>query len=641
MDNFKPVGLAHFFGGMSSDKELGSEGQFFYGKHIDFRKQPSSFSLLPQPTNADGGVVVDLVQAMEQINSGVRYALGDAGYLYKVTTSGVWSTVFNMGENGGAGLLYRSDVDHLYMTGQTKIGRISRISSASPSLQANWFENGISTSSTCYKTGGTNAYTLQTSFTESATEKRNLTSDIEPLYKLGVKVINKGTGNWTLTLHDDANNVLGTVTVTNANLTSNEINYFVFTTPIRIQRGNRGAGSALTYHYHITSTVADGTIATTTASSMADCDMELWANALVTTNNELHPIMQLSNSTLIGNGRYVAQYEPLQDNPTTADFLRHRITLPPGFEVCGFAQKNLMAVIGAEKRSSTGEFQEGALFFWDGVAETYNDFWLVPEGSPESLFSHKNVVYFIAGGSLYRMRGGDEPIKIRTFRNTDSEYSNVTDNTHVYPNMMTIRRNILLMGYPSYTTNVNLEYGVYSLGAITNEYPESFGYSYTTSNGSNLVDATNDLKIGMIKNYGDTLYISWRDDNAAPQKYSVDVVNNSSLPARTGTFETLTFDNGQPYKYKNAGYLIATFEDLPVNTSVTIKWKIDGEANWNYSEAKTSGTYLVAPIGSQGGTRFLKIDFGVDLTCNGSTSPEMTGIFLFVDTLKNERPIGG
>lgn len=639
MDNYEPIGLSHFFGGWSTDKELGSDAQFYYSKHIDFRKAPSSATLLPKPTNADGGVVIDLVQGMEQIGTGVRYAIGDAGYLYKITTGGVWSTVTNIGEAGSAGILYRSDVDHLYITGQTKVARISRVSSTA-TLQNNWFERGISTATTCYKTGGSNTYTTPLTISEDTTNERTFTSDIEPLYQIGVKVVDKGTGTLTLTLHDDANNVLATVTKTTGNVTAGAINYFVFSSPIRIQRGDNGGGSALTYHYHLTSTVADTTIATTTASSMTDCDMELWANALVTTKNGLHPITQLSNATLIGNGRYVAQYEPLQDSPTTADFLRHRLTLPPGFEVCGFAQKNLMTVIGAEKRSDSGEFQEGALFFWDGVAETYNDFWLVPEGSPESLFSHKNVVYFIASGSLYRMRGGDEPIKIRTFRNTDSEYSSVTDTTHVNPNMMTVRRNILLMGYPSTTTNVNLEYGVYSLGSITNEYPESFGYSYTTSNGTNLVDGTNDLSIGMVKNYGDTLYISWRDDGASPQKYSVDIVNNSSLPAESGSLETLVYDNGEPYKYKNAGYMIATFEPLPANSSVTLKWKIDGATDWTYSETATSGNYLVSPIG-QGGTRFLTIQFGVDVTASGTTSPEVSGIYLFVDTLKNERPLGG
>lgn len=633
----EPIGLNKFFGGWSTDKQLGSDGQFYYSKSLDFRKKPSSLTLLPKPANTDGGIVVDLVQAMDQINSGARYALGDAGWLYKITSAGVWSAVVNLSEAGGAGLVYRQDVDHLYATGQSKIARIPRVSSGG-AVQQNWFANGVSTCTTCTKTGGANTYTTPLAVSEtSPTDRRSFTSDIEPLYKIGIKVVAKGTGDWTLTLHDDANTSLGAVTITAANLVVG-MNYFVFSSPIRIQRGDNGAGSALTYHFHVTSTVADGTLATTTANSLADCDMELWANALVNTNNGLHPMINFTNLTLIGNGRYVATYEPLQDNPNTADFLRHRLTLPPGFEVCGFAQKNLMNVIGAEKRSTSGEFQEGMLFFWDGVADTYNDFYPVPEGSPESLFSHKNVVYFIAGNALYRMRGGDEPIKVWTFRNTDSEYTGISDITHAYPNMMTIRRGILLMGYPGTTTNQTLEHGVYSMGAITRQYPESFGFSYTTSNGNVLNNGTNNLKIGMVKSYGDTMYVSWRDDSANPQKYSVDIVNNSSVPADTASFETLEFNNEQPSKYKRAGYIIITFAPLLAGTTITPKYKFEGAASWTSGDpAGTGDTYIIMPIDQ----RFFTAQFGFDVTCTSATSPEITSAYMWVDPLKQERPLGG
>lgn len=634
MDNYSPKGLTSFFGGQSVDKFLGTEGQFYYARHVDHRKNPSSLSVLPAPTKADGGVVTDLLQDMTQINSGVRYSLGDAGNVYKATAAGVWSPVFSLGEAGGAGIVYRADVDHIYITGRSKIARIQRMTTTA-GVQQNWFQNGISTSTTCTKTGGTNTYTLKTAVSEASVDKRSFTSDIEPLYKLGVRIIAKGTGDWTLTLHDDANAVLGTVTVTNANLTSGTVNYFIFSTPVRIQRGNNGAGSALTYHFHLTSTVADGTVATTTASSLADCDMELWANALVTTQNGLHPITNFLNFTLIGNGRYIAQYEPLQDNPTTADFDRHRITLPPGFEVCGFGQKNLLCIIAAEKRSTSGEFQEGALFFYDGLGDSYNDWYPVPEGSPEGLFSHKNIAHYIAGGGLYRIQGVDEPIKIRTFRNTDSEYSNTQDITHVNPNVMAVRRGILLIGYPTSTTNQSLEHGVYSIGAISREYPESFGFSYTTSNGNILNNGSNNLRIGMVKSYGDTLYVSWRDDSSTPHAYGVDIVNNSSVPAGDFQIESLGFDDNRVGFYKKAGYIMATFDDLPVGVSLRLKYKIDEETNWHYSEAVTSGKTFQMPVEQN----FLSIQIGLDGTV-GATTPYISSLFLYFDPLKGEAAVG-
>lgn len=250
------------------------------------------------------------------------------------------------------------------------------------------------------------------------------------------------------------------------------------------------------------------------------------------------------------------------------------------------------------------------------------------------------------------MRGGDEPIPKRTFRNTDSEYSGVTDVTHVYPNMMTVRRGILLVGYPSYTTNVNLEHGVYSYGTITSEYPQSFGYSYTTSNGNILNNGTNNLKIGFVKSYGDTLYMSWRDDSASPQKYSVDIVNNSSPVAATASIESLEFDDNRRWGYKKAGYMIVTFDPLPVGISITPKWKLDG-GSWttngttdqnNNSQNITNPTYALVSIDTP--TQYQFSQFGIDIanTTQGTVSPNITGVYLFTDpqstAATQQRPIG-
>jgi len=635
-DNFVPVGLNNFFGGQSVDTRLGTQAQFYDDEHIDFRSNPSKASVLPGTRETTGGVVKDLVLAMDQVTSGIRYAAGDAGWVYQVSTGGTWSAVGELGENGGAGLAYRSDVDHLYISGQNKVARIKQVS-GSATFEPNWFQNGISTSTTCYKTGGTQTYALQTTIAENNSSKRTFTSDIEPIYQIGVKVVSRGTGNWTLTLHDDANNSLGSVTITNANLTNNAINYFVFSSPIRIQRGDSGAGSALTYHFHLTSTVADGTAGTTTASQLSDCDMELWANALVSTQNGLHPVGNFVQFTLIGNGRYLAAYEPLQNNPTTADFNRHRLTFPPGFEVCGFAQKNLMIVIGCEKRSTTGQFQEGALFFWDGYSTTYVDWWPVPEGSPETLFSSLNTVTHTSNGALYQIKGTDQPVKIRTIRNTDSSFSGVQDTTHVYPNMTTVHRGILLVGYPSYTTNQSLKHGIYSYGVISREYPLSWGYSYSISTGTKLNNGSNNLKLGMIQSYGDTLYMSWRDDGNSPS-YGVDVVDNTSSPASTFSLTNLIFDDKRPYDYKNAGYMICTFDPAPSDCTITLKYKIDDDSNYTYStEAVTANSqYLVFAIDR----RFRTITYGLDGTA-GATTPYITSLFIWVDPLVAERPVGG
>ncbi len=626
------VGLQFFAGGMSSDRKLGSRNQFYTSRHLDFRKDPNKVTVLPQPTKASGGVVTDLVLDMCLLPNGKYYAVGDAGNVYKIETNGVWSLVGNIGQAGTGGINYRADTDAIYITGTSKVARI-KTANANPIFQENWFEGGITTNASAYKTGGSKSYNLQTTAPETASQKRSFYSNISPIRKIGVQINTVGTGNWTLTLHDDANDVLGTKTILAANLIANQINFFEFTTPIdvSVNTSTTTTPSSRQYHFHLTSTVADGKIATTTDGSMADCDFQIYADALGQTINGLHPVERFVNFTLIGNGRYVVGYEPLQDSPTPSDFERHRLVLPPGYEVCGFAQRNLMSVIAAEQRSSDGKFQSGALFFWDGKSTFYDDWWIVSEGSPETIFSEKNVAWYIAAGEAYRMRGLEEPKSKRTFRGTDSEYSNIADITHSYPHMQTVRRGILLAGYPSQTTNQDLEHAVYSYGSSAPEFPESFGISYTPSHGVTLNDGSNNLRIGMVRNYVDTLFISWRNGST----YGVDRVDNSSAPAATANLESLRFDDGRPQFFKKALFLLATFNELPEGATVTLKYRMDGSDTWIPGDAVVAGSYAVLNLEKP----FLNVEFGMDITVNGTTSPEITSLYLFFDPRKKEAPV--
>lgn len=642
MDN-DYVGLSSFIGGESQDSKFGTKYQYDYGRHLDVRKQASGFSVLPGTAKASSGVVTDLVQDMTQVPDGTRYAIGDSGNIYRVSTAGVWSKIGALGQAGGAGILYRPDTDMIYITGQTKVARITKVSTT-PTLDVNWFQFGVSAATTAYKTGGALTYTLPTTVQESATNLRTFVSDIEPLIRIGVKPIVK-TGDWTMTLHDDANNLLGTVTVTAANLVVGQINYFTFSAPIRLfvsaNNFTSSSSNGRTYHFHLTSTVATDTVQTTTSGTLADCDMELWANALVQPNNGLHPITSFAQFTLFGNEKYVAAYEPLQDAPTTSDFMRHRLTFPSGYETNGIAQLDLYAAITAEQRSTsaTQDFQSGKLFLWDGIQTTYNRYYDIPEGSPESILTHKNTLHMIAGGSLYESTGG-QPVKVRTIRNTDSEYSNIADSTHVYPHMMTVRRGILLIGYPSFTTNLSLEHVVYGFGQRSNQYPMSWSTSYNMSTGTILNNGSNNLRLGMVKNYGDTLYISWRDGSSGTTVYGVDTVTNSSTPASDFQIQTLLFDNNEPYKENLARKAIAVFDTLPAGVSLRM-WYIVNNGTKVYSTDDgtpytTSGNVVSITIPKQ----FLNIQVGLEGTITGTTSPFCRGIYIVFDPEKNRDDIG-
>jgi hypothetical protein len=629
----KIINVQFHEGGISTDPKRGIANSAAYMKGLDFRKQPSQLSVLPQTRKLSGGNVIDLVLDMCQVPSGTRYMIGNTGKFYSVDTSNVVSTVADLG-SASSGLLYRADSDGIYITNNKTVSYYDRIAS-SPSIKVNKFAQSRSTATTAYTTGGTLTYTTPLTVSESSQNYKSFQSDIEPLYSIKVKVVDKGTGDWTLTLHDDANNSLATSTITSANLTNNSLNEFVFSSQVRILV----KPNARTYHFHLTSTVADGTAQCSSAGDLSTADYEIWADRLVSTQSGLHPVVQFTHLTCIGNERYLSTHEPLSDTPSNLEWQRHRLTFPPGYEATTMATTDEFVAVGCGKRSTTGtrDFQEGKIFAWDGASTTYNFFVDVPMGAPQSLFTFNNLVYFVASGSLYVWPGGKRIYKIRTLSDTDSTYTGVADQTYNYPNMATVRRGIMLLGFPSYTTNTNTEHAVYSWGALDKNYPDAFGNNYSIST-STRYNTSGNLKLGMVKNFGDTMYLSWQDDAST---YGVDVVDNSSTPATVFTWESLVVDGGVSYKQKLANRIRITTEALPADTLIYPKIKVNRGAWLVSTQPMAVGDTSIVYNVPNGSMRFYEAQFGFDGTYSGTaqTPPKIISVAFEFDSLDTEKDV--
>lgn len=610
-----------FSGGWSVDDQLGISNSFAYSRHLDFRKKPSQLTVLPKTREDSSGVVVDLLQNAVMTNDGTIYSLGSTGFLYKRTTGGTWSAVMKLDE-GTFGLSYRSDVDKLFATSAKSVSELSPISS-NPKPYVAKYAASVSTDSNATLTGGTVTTNIGTAISETSSSKQEFASDIEPLSKIQVFVPEAGTGNWTLTLHDAANNTLATSTVANASIKENQWNDFAFTTQVRIYV----KPNARTYHFHLTSTVADGQVQSTTAGDLNTCDFKIFADRLIDTRNDMHPMQTFLQYECIGNGNYLSVWEPLSEEPSNAEWLRHKLAFPSNLEVCGLAVWREYLAVACEHRTTSGDAQLGYIFFWDGLSSTYN-FWLrVPEGSPYSIHEYKDILFYEAGGAYFAYAGG-QPVKIRTLPNTDSEYSDVTDTTITYPNMSTVRRGVHLLGFPSSTTNTDIEHGVYSFGAVDKDFDDSFGYNYTISTGTR-TNTSGNLKIGMIKNFGDKLFISWQDGAA---NFGVDLVDNTSDPYAEAEWRSLFFDGSIPTKDKQADYLEVEFEELPAGVTVTPKYRTARNGAWTSGTAVTSGTVAKMSINK----RFTSIQVGFDVAITGTETPTFTAVVLVFDDMKKE-----
>jgi len=98
--------------------------------------------------------------------------------------------------------------------------------------------------------GGT-AYTLGTTISEGATDIQTFTPTKKYQTKVTFKVLAKGTGDWTIVVHDSSNVLMASETIANADIA---VGYNTAILPWTWATG--------IYHVHIISSVADGTVDT-------------------------------------------------------------------------------------------------------------------------------------------------------------------------------------------------------------------------------------------------------------------------------------------------------------------------------------------------------------------------------------------
>lgn len=645
----------NFEGGWSTDPKVGIKHSSAYTQALDFRKSPSQMSVLPGTRREDSKVVKDLILNEVMDTTGTIYAFGNAGYFYKRNTSGSWSAEGKLA-TGCGGVDYRKDADAIYLTSTKTVSVYQNVTGAygTTSLSPDKYGTSFSTYNntenagfnvSSYQVNGTQATALKSSINEARAGLRYFQTDIEPLQKITVFCNEPGSGDWTLTLHDGLNNTLATSTVTNTNIKKGQPVEFTFPNSTNQQVRLYVAPNARTYHFHITSSNSTGSISSTSLNDMSTCNLQIWADRLVYPNNGFHPIQRFLQYEAIGNANYLSVWEPLSDPPTNEEWQRHKLVFPEEYEVCGLAVLNEYLAIACERTSSTGP-QNGIIFWWDGLSPSYNYFTAIPEGAPYGIREYKNVVYYEAGGAVYAVAGANSvPQKVRTLPGSDGEFSGTNTVTKVYPYSSTTRRGVHLLGYPSSTNSTSIDYGVYSWGAVDKNFPQSFGYSYIISTGTKNYTAQNNLKIGMVKNFNDILHVSWQDDSNGG--YGVDVVDNSSTPASSASWNGLIFDGGYVGKQKYANYMELYYTSLPAGSTIKLKYKIDRQADWVESDEYSLSNlwqdqegyirFNINGADSNGG-RFREIQLGFDITCESTVSqpPVVNMVSLVYDDAKEE-----
>lgn len=326
------------------------------------------------------------------------------------------------------------------------------------------------------------------------------------------------------------------------------------------------------------------------------------------------PMANFINYWCMGNGRYLSTYDG-----TTYTY--NQLTLPLGYHIrCLTPITGKFLAIGTYQGNSINAVGNSKIFLWDGSATTYNDIIEINEGGINAMLFHQNNLYIWAGihGNIYAWTGNLTKLK-RVPQIGVGKY------IEVYPGAVTVQNGIPYFAV-SNSDSTTVFRGVYSYGQVNKNYPNSLNFDYPISTGTYQGTA---VIIGAVKGISPSqFYIGWQDTAGT---IGTDQVS-TSLYYTSSRFETLVFDDKQPYKQKYAKIVKASFKPLAAGQSVAVEYKLDNASSWT-----ALGTASYTADGAVTEKRFTvdwrakDIQLAAAMAGSGTTAPQVTSLGMLFD----------
>jgi len=284
-------------------------------------------------------------------------------------------------------------------------------------------------------------------------------------------------------------------------------------------------------------------------------------------------------------------------------------------------------VIGCWKGTAITDFDDGRIFFWDGIKDTYNYSLPVPEGGINSMFGTQDVLFISAGysGELLIYSGGGAATKFNKIPKLERKKY-----VEIAPNAINMWKSMIHVGSNLNTDSSSIHQGVYTIGTTSVNYPISFGFDYPLSLGD---QTDTSVKVGVVYPSGKDLYVGWQNYNA----FGIDKISGDNDVYDSGTLELLISDLGMISKEKYPLMLRADFKKLLDGQQIRLKYKLDRATDWTYGdwEDSTGATSIRQRIKKQ----CQEIQVGIDFETTASTGPTLIGITLDSDNASGDRHV--
>lgn len=617
--------IRYFTGGISQGDKRGIKGSFDYGRGLDYYTYPDLLTAQKRLVKDSGSTVTDLPLWIVRENSSdspdpVTWMFGDSGELYSYTKStDTWANPRTV--SGGAGKGLQVFDDYLYYMLDTTIGRYGPLS-GTPAYDDNFLDGTVDQRDQADTTATGNTYTLQASITETAAHRKSFVPDKHKLVSITINVAAVGTGDWTVTVHDEDNTSLGSKTITNGSMSTGD-KEFEFTTAIDYQPG-------ATYHFHVTSTVADGTITTSTASDHETA--YFYTEYQILDSATWHPAKYFpaAQALCIGNGRFLAVYDGIAYRNLAGGQVdgSERLAFSKEEEVRALAMVGDYLAIATTKGSSINDHGESFIYFWNGTSPGITSF--------KEVSGEVHAMEVDSDGLLHILHGSEPKVSVFSGRlNLVHSLPLVGENKYseVYPGAITKWNGLILFGI-SDGDSTTVERTVYSYGMKSKEYPRSLNSAYPISTGT--VTGTG-VQIGAVAGFGpDELFVAWKDSST----YGVDILDTSQDQTEV-TYDSLIFDADRPDVNKRASSITIMFDRLASGQTIEVYTKVDRATSW--SSALGTATYANTGNGTEIAysipftKRFYELQVRIKLKTTTTDAPKLISITTYFKMGEDEQ----
>lgn len=544
----KPITIENWNqGGLSDSPYAGADNSLAEMVGVDVHDEVGLLKANRVLEKISGSVIDGLVKvSVGASDGGVYFFSSDSGKIWRwdgTTMTLVYTTSAPQGDSKclGAieydGFLWWAVQNYIYRISLTNISSVSNwatfwTANAELYSHINW-ELAFGKDPHYNPNGGVGEiYTLPTTLSEDDTDKMAYQPMDVNLIGVAIDIVTKGTGNITITIHDEDNNSLGSKTVALSGLATglNEI-YFASTIDYPSLYSS--------YHVHITVDTTGTTLNCFTDEDLATAYIELFVEC----DDEFHSMKVQNNTLYIGDRNYVHEIKYVDDDSNVGLTLS-ALDIPRIFRVKSLGIFDTDLAIGT---AIDEKVQSAITFRWNTWSPSWSIEDEVPENSINAFLLVDNAYYIQAGdhGALYYYSGE----KLYLERTIYGDYAGKSMTVH--PNAVSSLKGIPLFGVSNLSGNP-VKQGVYSFGTRNSSvYPRILNLEYVISTGN-----TQGIEIGCMIVYDNELYVTWKDGSS----YGIDKLSSERF---NGAYVISRYNYNQGELTDNLRKVFVNYVSLP------------------------------------------------------------------------------